>query len=146
MILHHSEEWNFQKDTSKRRAGYVPNTEHDTATSGQNTSILKPTTPETFQAGLNAREKAHMYHDTLRDTKFHVEHGTLPHELIIPAWDHLAIGETKARTPSRPVPALGNPATATPAAGSELVMTGAHWSLIHLYLLVRLFLLSKAFY
>jgi hypothetical protein len=31
----------LQKDTSKRRAGYVPNTEHDTATSGQNTSTLK---------------------------------------------------------------------------------------------------------
>lgn len=31
----------LQKDTSKRRAGYVPNTEHDTVTSGQNTSTLK---------------------------------------------------------------------------------------------------------
>lgn len=69
------------------------------------------------------RGMARVYYDTLRDTKCYVEHGTLPHELIILAWDHLAIGGTKAGTPPRPVPAIGNPATATPAAGPELVMT-----------------------
>ena len=58
--------------------------------------------PEAFEAALNARELAHIYHDTHRDTKFYVEHGALPHELIVPAWDHLAIGERKA---------LNNPAT-----------------------------------
>ncbi|THZ77473.1 hypothetical protein D6C84_08486 [Aureobasidium pullulans] len=50
-------------------------------------------TPESFQAGLNAREMAHIYHDSERDTKYYVLHGTLPQKLIIPAWDHLAIGE-----------------------------------------------------
>ncbi|THY99279.1 hypothetical protein D6C92_02414 [Aureobasidium pullulans] len=69
---------------------------------------------------------AHVYYDTLRDTNFYVEHGTLPHELIILAWDHLAIGGTEAGTPPRPVPAIDNPATATPAAGPELVMTRGH--------------------
>ncbi|THX70566.1 hypothetical protein D6D05_08571 [Aureobasidium pullulans] len=58
--------------------------------------------PETFEAALNARELAHIYHDTHRDTKFYVEHGALPHELIVPAWDHLATFEPKP---------LNNPAT-----------------------------------
>ncbi|THW86087.1 hypothetical protein D6D17_09122 [Aureobasidium pullulans] len=53
-------------------------------------------TPEYFQAGLNAREMAHIYHDSERDTKYYVQHGTLPQELLIPAWDHLAIGEPQA--------------------------------------------------
>ncbi|THX31435.1 hypothetical protein D6D10_08388 [Aureobasidium pullulans] len=48
-------------------------------------------TPEYFQAGLNAREVAHIYYDSERDTKYYVQHGTLPQELVIPAWDHLAI-------------------------------------------------------
>ncbi|TIA07495.1 hypothetical protein D6C81_09457 [Aureobasidium pullulans] len=85
-------------------------------------------TPEYFQAGLNAREMAHIYHDSERDTK-------LPHELVIPAWDHLAIGEPQAEpkhedfastapetnnnspgTPRRPVPALKNSANPHSAA------------------------------
>ncbi|THW11994.1 hypothetical protein D6D24_06859 [Aureobasidium pullulans] len=92
-------------------------------------------TPEYFQAGLNAREMAHIYHDSERDTKYYVQHGTLPQELLIPAWDHLAIGEPQAEpkhedfastapetnnnspgTPRRPVPALKNSANPPSAA------------------------------
>lgn len=40
-------------------------------------------TPETFQASLNARELAHIYHDTLRDTKYWVEHGTIPCSAVL---------------------------------------------------------------
>ncbi|TIA79634.1 hypothetical protein D6C76_03521 [Aureobasidium pullulans] len=92
-------------------------------------------TPEYFQAGLNAREMVHIYHDSERDTKYYVQHGTLPQELVIPAWDHLAIGEPQAEpkhedfastapetnnnspgTPRRPVPALKNSANPPSAA------------------------------
>ncbi|KAL2034617.1 hypothetical protein VTO58DRAFT_100534 [Aureobasidium pullulans] len=40
-------------------------------------------TPETFQAGLNARELAHIYHDTQRDTNYWVEHGTIPCSAVL---------------------------------------------------------------
>ncbi|THZ68558.1 hypothetical protein D6C85_07414 [Aureobasidium pullulans] len=92
-------------------------------------------TPEYFQAGLNAREMAHIYHDSERDTKYYVQHGKLPQELVIPAWDHLAIGEPQGEpkhedfaptapetnnnspgTPRRPVPALKNSANPPSAA------------------------------
>ncbi|THW17404.1 hypothetical protein D6D23_08124 [Aureobasidium pullulans] len=92
-------------------------------------------TPEYFQAGLNAREMAHIYHDSERDTKYYVQHGTLPQELVIPAWDHLAIGEPQTEpkhedfaspapetnnnshgTPRGPVPALKNSANPPSAA------------------------------
>ncbi|THV80007.1 hypothetical protein D6D29_06455 [Aureobasidium pullulans] len=82
-------------------------------------------TPEYFQAGLNAREMAHIYHDSERDTKYYVQHGTLPQELVIPAWDHLAIdfastapetNNNSPGTPRRPVPALKNSANPPSAA------------------------------
>ncbi|THX51758.1 hypothetical protein D6D06_07164 [Aureobasidium pullulans] len=92
-------------------------------------------TPEYFQAGLNAREMAHIYHDSERDTNYYVQHGTLPQELVIPAWHHLAIGEPQAEpkhegfastapetnnnppgTPRRPVTALTNSANPPSAA------------------------------
>ncbi|THY78085.1 hypothetical protein D6C93_10223 [Aureobasidium pullulans] len=78
-------------------------------------------TPEYFQAGLDAREMAHIYHDSERDTKYYVQHGTLPQELAEPKHEDFASTAPETNNnppgaPRRPVPALTNSANPPSAA------------------------------